>query len=93
MSSFIASLPFRWINHDGKLIILSRGICTFARSYIAIIIALYLDKLGFSLIQVGLFLSTGVAGAAFFAKSDTNTIRVANRIVFDNPPFAPMSPN
>jgi len=67
MSSFISSLPLRWINRDGKLIILSRGICTFARSYVAIIIALYLDKLGFSLIQVGLFLSTGVAGAAFFA--------------------------
>lgn len=67
MNSSIPSLPHRWINRDGKLIILSRGICTFARSYIAIIIALYLDKLGFSLIQVGIFLSTGVAGAAFFA--------------------------
>ena len=60
-------LPLRWVNRDGKLIILSRGICTFARSSIAILLALYLAKLGFSLVQIGAFLSAGVAGSAFFA--------------------------
>ncbi len=60
-------LPLRWVSQDGKLIILSRGVCTFARSSIAILLALYLAKLGFSLIQIGVFLSAGVAGSAFFA--------------------------
>jgi hypothetical protein len=40
---------------------------TFAQSYVAILLALYLDQLGFSLFQIGAFLSVGVAGAAFFA--------------------------
>ena len=60
-------LPFRWVSRDGKLIILSRGVCTFGRSSIAVLLALYLDRLGFSLVQIGAFLSAGVAGAAFFA--------------------------
>ncbi len=60
-------LNLNWINRDGKLIILSRGLCTFAQSAIAILIALYLEKLGFNLTQVGAFLSVGVAGSAFFA--------------------------
>ncbi len=57
----------RWVSRDGKLIILTRGVCTFARSFIAILLALYLNKLGFSLVQIGAFLSAGVAGSAFFA--------------------------
>ena len=60
-------LTLNWVNRDGRLIMLSRGLCTFAQSAIAIIIALYLEKLGFNLTQVGAFLSAGVAGSAFFA--------------------------
>ena len=55
------------MSRDGKLIILTRGVCTFARSSIAILLALYLDKLGFSLVQIGAFLSAGIAGSAFLA--------------------------
>jgi len=44
---------------------LSRGLCTFAQSAIAILIALYLEKLGFNLTQAGAFLSAGVTGTAF----------------------------
>ena len=55
-----------WINRDGKLIMISRGVCTFAQSTIAVLLAIYLDKLGFSLVQIGVFLSAGVAGSAFF---------------------------
>jgi len=61
------SLPLRWVSRDGKLIILTRGVCTFARSSIAILLALYLDKLGFSVVQIGVFLSAGVAGSGFLA--------------------------
>jgi len=38
----------------------------FARSFVALLLALYLDKLGFSLIQIGAFLSVTAAGSAFF---------------------------
>ena len=61
------TLPLSWVSRDGKLIILSRGVRTFAQGFIAVLLALYLDKLGFSLVQIGAFLSAGVAGAAFFA--------------------------
>lgn len=61
------SLQLRWVSRDAKLIILARGVCTFARSSIAVLLALYLDKLGFSLVQIGAFLSAGLAGSAFFA--------------------------
>lgn len=60
-------LTLNWVNRDGRLIMLTRGLCTFAQSAIAILIALYLEKLGFNLTQVGAFLSAGVAGSAFFA--------------------------
>ncbi len=62
-----SALSLSWVNRDGKLIIVTRGVCTFARSAIAILLALYLDKLGFSLVQIGAFLSVGVAGSAVFA--------------------------
>jgi len=60
-------LPLHWVGRDGKLIILTRGVCTFARSSIAVLLAIYLDKLGFSMVQIGAFLSAGVAGSAFLA--------------------------
>lgn len=53
-----------WINRDGKLIILSLGIRTLAQSAASLILALYLDKLGYNLVQIGAFLSAGVAGSA-----------------------------
>lgn len=53
-----------WINRDGKLILLSLGIRTLAQSAASLILAVYLDKLGYSLVQIGAFLSAGVAGSA-----------------------------
>ncbi|MFC1899955.1 MFS transporter [Chloroflexota bacterium] len=61
------SLPLRWVSRDGKLIILTQGICTFARSSVVVLLVLYLDKLGFSLAEIGMFLSAGIAGSAFLA--------------------------
>jgi MFS family permease len=46
---------------------LARALSTCAHGSIAVLIALYLDKLGFGLIQIGLFLSAGVAGSAVLA--------------------------
>ena len=61
----INRLTLNWLNRDGKLIIVSRGTCTFAQSFIAILLALYMDRLGFSLTQIGACLSAGIAGSAF----------------------------
>lgn len=59
--------PLSWISRDAGLIIMARGIRTFAQSFVAIMMALYLDELGFSLVQIGVFLTVGVAGVSFFA--------------------------
>ena len=61
------SLPLAWVSRDGKVIILARSVRTFAQGSIAVLFAVYLDMLGFSLTQIGVFFSFGVAGAAFFA--------------------------
>lgn len=60
-------MPLSWISRDARLIIAARGIRTFAQSSVGVIMALYLAELGFSILQIGAFLSVGVAGVAFFA--------------------------
>ena len=56
-----------WISRDAGLIIAARGMRTFSQSYVAILIFFYLKELGFGIGHVGIFLSVGVAGVAFFA--------------------------
>ena len=56
-----------WLNRDAKMIILARGVRTFAQGFVAVLLALYLTELGFNLVQIGAFLSVGVVGVAFFA--------------------------
>ena len=56
-----------WLDRDAIMIILARGIRTFAQSFAAVLLALYLIELGFNLFQIGVFLSVGVVGVAFFA--------------------------
>ena len=58
---------FNWVSRDARLIIFARAIRTFAQSFIAILLGLYLTELGFSLVQVGALLSAGVIGVAAFA--------------------------
>ena len=61
------ALPLGWVSRDGKIIILARSVRTFAQGSIAVLFAVYLDMLGFTLTQIGVFFSFGVAGAALFA--------------------------
>jgi hypothetical protein len=46
-----------WISRDGKLIIAVRGVRTFVHSAASVLLAIYLDLLGFSLFEIGLFLT------------------------------------
>lgn len=59
--------PFGWISRDGQLIILVRGLRTFAHSTISVLLAIYFDLQGFSLLEIGLFLTIGSTGATFWA--------------------------
>ncbi|MBI4312591.1 MAG: MFS transporter [Chloroflexi bacterium] len=61
------ALPLGWISLDGKLIILARAVRTFAQGSVAVILAIYLEKLGFSLVQIGAFISIGLVGTAAYA--------------------------
>jgi len=59
--------PLRWVSRDAGLIIAARGLRTFPQSYVSVLIAFYFIELRFSVVQVGVFLSVGVAGVAVFA--------------------------
>ena len=56
--------PLAWIDRDGKLLIAVRGLRTFSHSAVTILVAIYLDLQGFSLVEVGVFLTLGSTGAA-----------------------------
>lgn len=58
---------FHWISRDGKLLVAARGMRTLGQATISVLLAIYLDKLGFSLFQIGAFISAGLAGAALYA--------------------------
>ena len=65
--SFSPTLLPGYVSRDGKIIILARAVRGLSQSYVAVLLALYLNLLGFSVIQIGAFLSIGVAGGAVFA--------------------------
>ena len=56
-----------WIDGDARLVITTRAMRNFAQSAVAVLIAIYLGLQGFSLLQVGAFLTVGSVGAAVAA--------------------------
>jgi len=65
VGSFIDRL--RWIDESTRLLLVIRGLRNFGQTAIAIILALYLGALGFSLLQIGLVLSVDIAGTTVLA--------------------------
>ena len=55
------------VNRDGLTIMATRGLRTFAHSGASVVLAIYLDIRGFSLAEIGLFLTIGGFGAAAWA--------------------------
>ena len=55
------------MSRDGKLLIAVRGLRTFSHSAVTVLVAIYLDLMGFSLVEVGVFLTLGATGAAVAA--------------------------
>ena len=63
-----SSMPLSWVSRDAWLIALARFLRTFAQASIAIFFAIYLDRLGYSLTEIGLLITVAaiigkVAGA------------------------------
>src|SRR5687767_24768 len=67
MSAVPAMGRLSWIERDGRLIIAARTLRSFAQTSVMVVIAIYLGLRGFSLVEIGLFLSLGSAGAAMSA--------------------------
>jgi MFS family permease len=53
-----------WLSVDGKKLLVTRLLRTFAYGYLATVVGLYLDKLGFTPTQIGLVLTSAIAGSA-----------------------------
>jgi MFS family permease len=53
-----------WLDADARRIMATRGLRTFAQTAVMVVVAIYLDLRGFTLVEVGVFLSLGSAGAA-----------------------------
>ena len=58
------SKPLAWLSTDGKKLLVTRILRTFAYGYLAVVIALYLAQLGLDTLQVGLVLSAAILGSA-----------------------------
>jgi len=55
-----------WLTRDGKLIILARIIRTFSYGFLSIILAIYLNQVGFNEILIGFILSATLANSIIF---------------------------
>jgi MFS family permease len=55
---------FSDLHRDARLIMISRGVRAFAFSYLNVVFAIYLDKLGYSTVLIGIVFSTAYMAAA-----------------------------
>jgi len=55
----------RDLHYDAKLLMVSRGIRAFAFSYLNVVFAIYLDRLGYSTVTVGVTFSVAYISSAF----------------------------
>jgi MFS family permease len=53
-----------WLSSDGRRILLARGLRTFAYGYLAVILGAYLDLLGLGPVEIGVILTSAIAGSA-----------------------------
>ncbi len=53
-----------WLAPDGRWLLLTRGLRTFAYGFLGVVLALYLEALGFDPIAIGLVITLAIAGSA-----------------------------
>jgi MFS family permease len=63
----IEKLSVGWIARDAWLIIGARSAHGFAQGFLAVVLAIYLAKIGFTLPQIGAYFSLGFAGSAILS--------------------------
>ena len=52
-----------WLSPDGRKLLLTRVLRTFAYGYLAVVLAVYLARLGYDDVRIGLIVSAAVAGS------------------------------
>ena len=57
-------MPLAWLSTDGKKLLATRILRTFAYGYLSVILAVYLARLGFGPVEIGLVLTFAIAGSA-----------------------------
>ncbi len=57
-------MPLAWVSTDGKKLLATRILRTFAYGYLSVVLAVYLARLGFGPIEIGLVLTCAIAGSA-----------------------------
>jgi MFS family permease len=55
---------FQKLHHDAKLLMVSRGIRSFAFSYLNVVFAIYLDQLGYTPVMIGIIFSVAYLSGA-----------------------------
>lgn len=69
----------RWISRDGKLLITTQALRSFGYGFLSVLLAVYLESIGWSLARIGVFFSVGVAGSAALAFGVTLTAERVGR--------------
>ncbi|MEA2662413.1 MAG: hypothetical protein QOH08_1985 [Chloroflexota bacterium] len=54
----------RWVSPDGRRLLLARVLRTFAYGYLAVVLGVYLDRLGLDPTRIGVVLTSAIAGSA-----------------------------
>src|SRR5213082_400430 len=54
----------RWLNRDGRVLLVTRMLRTFGYGYLTVVLAIYLQLLGLVDVQIGLVLAAALAGSA-----------------------------
>src|SRR5438128_526225 len=57
-------MSLAWLSSDGKRLLLTRVLRTFAYGYLAVVLGVYLDRLGMGPVQVGLVFTAAIGGSA-----------------------------
>ncbi len=57
-------MPLAWLSTDGKKLLATRVLRTFAYGYLSVVLAVYLARQGFGPLEIGLVLTCAIAGSA-----------------------------
>ena len=56
--------PLAWLSADGKKLLVTRILRTFAYGYLAVVLAIYLQEIGLDEVRIGVVLTAAIAGSA-----------------------------